>query len=563
MPSPTINTKAALADILDIFSQPLKCDRDSDNESVSDDEEEDFTRTTTIATKVEQHEFSAETPSEPEPRVNMQSANLPLPATPSQEVIHQDRRGFAMMTPITESTETSPASIARAMDALSFTEPIAAVPSSPFQDTVEPPSQVPPSKSDEQRRTVSDSLSSKQKNFIVQEFLCNPMDRTIRRQIFENLNPVLTSYEGYHLYQDRDYGKAEAMGRYVRALAKKNGDVTSTLQEFNLHFSGSSFTVRRKLGEGAFAPVFLVENVLENLDGRRHRLEAVKVDRPPCAWEFYMISQAKQRLRASRAAESVVDVYEIHQYRDESYLLLEYRDQGTVLDLVNSFKTEPSGVIDEMVTMFLTIELLRTVEAIHAQEIIHGDLKPDNCMLRFDHVSDEKWQSQYESNGHDGWSEKGIKLIDFGRAIDMRAYSQDVQFIADWKTDQQDCAEMREARPWTYQVDYHGLAVIVHSLLFGKYIETVAEKGGLGKKIYRITSTFRRYWQQDLWKRLFDVLLNPSAHASQDHRCLPITGELRSCREDMEVWLRENCNKGIGLKAMIKKMEARCDERRH
>ena len=32
--------------------------------------------------------------------------------------------------------------------------------------------------------------------------------------------------------------------------------------------------------------------------------------------------------------------------------------------------------------------------------------------------------------------------------------------------------------PWTWQVDYHGLAGIVHCLLFGRYMETTAQADG-------------------------------------------------------------------------------------
>ena len=118
--------------------------------------------------------------------------------------------------------------------------------------------------------------------------------------------------------------------------------------------------------------------------------------------------------------------------------------------------------------MFLTIELLRTVEALHSKGILHGDLKADNCLLRFSPTSDNEWSARYKRDGTDGWENKGIVLIDFGRGIDIRAFRNDVSFIADWETDSQDCPEMRELRPWTYQIDYYGCAAVAHSMLFGK-----------------------------------------------------------------------------------------------
>jgi checkpoint serine/threonine-protein kinase len=138
----------------------------------------------------------------------------------------------------------------------------------------------------------------------------------------------------------------------------------------------------------------------------------------------------------------------------------------------------------------------------------------------------------------------------------MRLFDPAVQFVADWKTDHQDCAEMREMRPWTYQVDYHGLAATIHSMLFGKYIETT--KGGLGaSKHYKITSSLKRYWQQDIWNEFFEVLLNPQQHVEgEEGGKMPINKSLRHCRERMEDWLESNCDKGVGLKSMIRRMES-------
>jgi checkpoint serine/threonine-protein kinase len=265
-----------------------------------------------------------------------------------------------------------------------------------------------------------------------------------------------------------------------------------------------------------------------------------------------------------RAVESIVKAHEMHLFKDEGFLLIEYRDQGTVLDLVNHAKSVPNtsgtvAVMDELLVMFLAVELLRTTEALHAASLIHGDLKSDNCLIRFDPTSDHEWLSKYQPDGSDGWSKKGITFIDFGRGIDMKLFHPGVQFIADWKTDQQDCAEMRELRPWTYQVDYHGLAAVIHSMLFGKYIETVAERSGLlggGPRHYKITTPLKRYWEKDIWSQLFDVLLNPLQHATnEENGTLPINASLKMCRERMQEHLVANCDKGIGLKSMIRKME--------
>jgi checkpoint serine/threonine-protein kinase len=142
-----------------------------------------------------------------------------------------------------------------------------------------------------------------------------------------------------------------------------------------------------------------------------------------------------------------------------------------------------------------------------------------------------------------------------------------VQFIADWKTGPQDCAEMRELRPWTYQIDYHGLAGIIHSMLFGKYIDTIAEKGsGLGaasKGKWRIKEGLKRYWQTEIWGEAFNMLLNPGLHVEGEEGAkMPILKGMREVRERMETWLEGNSERGMGLQPAIRKLEWAIREKR-
>jgi checkpoint serine/threonine-protein kinase len=216
--------------------------------------------------------------------------------------------------------------------------------------------------------------------------------------------------------------------------------------------------------------------------------------------------------------------------------------------------------MDELLAAFFTVELLRTVEALHSKQILHGDLKADNCLLRLDLADNAGLESLYSPDGSGGWAERGVTLIDFGRGIDMRAFRPDVQFIADWKTGQQDCVEMREGRPWTWQVDYHGLAGIVHCLLFGKYIETVrCDAGGLGVaggKRYKIRESLKRYWQTEMWGEVFELLLNPGGFVEgEDGGKMPVLKGMRAVRERMEEWLVGSCERGVGLKGLLGKVE--------
>ncbi|PBP19552.1 hypothetical protein BUE80_DR009748 [Diplocarpon rosae] len=422
---------------------------------------------------------------------------------------------------------------------------------------------------------------------IIKDAQCNPVDDYTRNMIFEALQPPLSTYDGFFEHRDEKHGRTAELKKYAKAASKmhKNAnEKTSTNLSMPpiLRFPGTDrqYLVKRELGAGAFAPVYLLENISaeekdENECPRtgprvldacpRRSLEALKMEEPPSAWEFYMMRQAKRRLGVSRAAESILNVYEMHLYADECYLIEEFRDQGTLLDVINlaRMETKPTstgpGVMDEVLVMFFAVELFRTIEALHSKGVLHGDLKADNCLVRLDQIPDsDVWAPRYRKDGSGGWSKKGITLIDFGRGIDMKVFRPDVQFIADWKTGPGDCAEMRELRPWTYQIDYHGLAGIIHSMLFGKYIDTIADKGtGLGgNKSWRIREGLKRYWQTDIWGAVFELLLNPTkALEAEEGARMPVLRGMRQVRESMEAWLEVNSERGVGLVAGLRKLE--------
>ncbi|KAI9738754.1 MAG: hypothetical protein M1834_008261 [Cirrosporium novae-zelandiae] len=547
------------------------------------------------------------------------------PVGPYRDPLYTSQNRLPFMTPIVERTECSTVfndreSLASKTPSRntngntpSIPEDDGEFPSSPFQEVTS--ELIPTGEDKSQPLDFSQSKEPKDheskpktrgtlpireivpKGPIINDTQCNPMDESVRQAIFGSLQPPLSVYEGFFDQRPATYSKGSEIRKYAKALsklAKSGGEKTATVSiPPTLSFEGTDrkYMIKRELGKGAFAPVYLVENVSpdscsENDENEvaqmgkglfsahtRRDLEAIKMEDPPTPWEFYIMRQAHRRLGVSRPAESIIHAYEFHLFADEGYLVEEYRDQGTLLDLINIARTETSntsgGGMDEHVAMFFTVELLRTVEALHAKSLIHGDLKADNCLVRFDTLSnDNEWSPHYARDGTGGWSSKGIALIDFGRGIDMKIFQPNVQFIADWKTGPTDCAEMRELRPWTFQVDYHGLAGIIHSMLFGKYIDTVAEKsqglslGSGATKHHRIREPLKRYWQQDIWGEIFDLLLNSGRFVDgEEGGKLPVPKGMKRCREMMEEWLEVNAEKK-GLRAALKRLEAAVREKR-
>lgn len=469
------------------------------------------------------------------------------------------------------------------------------------------------------------AASSNSRKPIITDLQCNPTDSSIRNQILANIQPPLSSYPGFFNRPDQKCGRYTQLQKYARKV--QDSKVKSSPRKLNdktitqavspiLSFTGASrvYAVKRELGQGAFAPVYLVESYdpdcpidddddddatdphnaaavkaeAASINSERAPLEAIKAESPPsqALWEFHIIRTIHQRLYLQRSSSSsstptsqhssallssIITAHECHAFSDEAYLILDYAPTGTLLDLVNLIKADntragkpgaDSSGLDEPLAMFFAVELLRTMESLHRVGILHGDIKGDNCLIRFPRPRPSSSSSTayladslplYSPSSlppsiSNPWSSIGLRLIDFGRGIDLYPFSPSVSFIADWAAGPTDAPEIREARPWRWQIDLWGAAGVAHLLLFGKYLDTVPianPAGSVGvvgnqqkKKKYKLKDGFKRYWQAGIWAQVFDACLNPHLPVTTDTEELEREGgllsELERVRAEME-----------------------------
>ncbi|XP_078591050.1 mitotic checkpoint serine/threonine-protein kinase BUB1-like isoform X2 [Branchiostoma floridae x Branchiostoma japonicum] len=295
-------------------------------------------------------------------------------------------------------------------------------------------------------------------------------------------------------------------------LAKVRGSLTSheTYQEEEGHMpqirpgvainlGTDLYHIDKLVGSGAFAKIYqaslLDADDLTDLEGERK--VTLKVQQPGCPWEFYINSQVHERVSRLQdpmdIRQSLMSIDAMHIFSDGSVLVNEQHSCGSLLDIINMYRTAGKKMSEVMV-VFYTLEILYIVEQLHRCHIIHADLKPDNFLIRegFDDKPECLFSGQL----------RGLKLIDFGISLDMELFPSNTTFRARSNTSAFQCIEMQTGKPWSYQADLYAIISTVHCMLFGEYMKVYYEGGR-----WKITQAPRRT-HDPIWKRFFDAFLN-------------------------------------------------------
>lgn len=332
-------------------------------------------------------------------------------------------------------------------------------------------------------------------------------------QVVEEINNVFA--DGYVL-QEKDHRLFTTLNRLLKM--KKSSSKKKSFTAMDVLLDNQKFTIVERLGAGGFGVVYLAARFRKS--NNKNSYKAIKIQENNSDWEFYINKVILHRLKKLiegrlilqpkrsiyyQCEKSLVKIDKNISFGDHSILIMDFVSSGTLLELSNFVKKDKNEVFNEqskdIIATFFTLELMKIINCLHEIGIIHGDLKADNCMIT-NYTKDEINQIDFDNDI------SSLRLIDFGKSVDMHMFSdKNKRFIHNIrKTDFQDCPEVREKRPFNYEIDYYGIAAIAHTLLFNEFIEN-REHMVNGQKWYSIKRTIPRA-NRDVWDGFFKTFLN-------------------------------------------------------
>ncbi|XP_004524951.1 uncharacterized protein LOC101463054 [Ceratitis capitata] len=310
------------------------------------------------------------------------------------------------------------------------------------------------------------------------------VDLNVTNQIIDNVNvdPHVNPFNGYlqgAFLEQIDFSN------YIAELPNcmMVGHVSRLNSNTKLKVNDMEFDVLKLVGEGAYGAVYCGTDKT----GKKY---ALKQERPPNFWEYYICLEVHSRLNSDDMVSAFMSIDYALIGNNASILISRFSVHGSLITVCNKVKKHTLRNVDEYVVMLLTCQLLSIIDHLHAVNIIHADIKADNFILmeKLDYNS-----TQY-----------AVQLIDFGVSIDMKLFKSGQKFNYVHNENAFKCVEMREGRPWTYQLDLYGLAGVIHVLLFGKFMDIEQRPSG----IWMHKTHVPRYINRTLWDTIFQALLN-------------------------------------------------------
>ena len=236
---------------------------------------------------------------------------------------------------------------------------------------------------------------------------------------------------------------------------------------------GNKYNIKRKLGEGGFGIVYLVEKDNKDFALKQCKIKLTKEE----------IEQYKTKINTLSKInnEYLIKYYETFMENDILNILMEYAGEKNLKQFIEDYKNK-GELIDEKIIKNIIIQICRGLKEIHDKKIIHRDLTPDNIFI------DDK---------------KKIKIGDFGISTITTTYNR----YANTRIGKSHylAPEIERGLEYNNKVDIYSLGCVIYELftLNEYYIDKVIEEKDCKINIDIYNSKYQK---------LIDLLLRKDYH---------------------------------------------------
>lgn len=196
------------------------------------------------------------------------------------------------------------------------------------------------------------------------------------------------------------------------------------------------YEVVSHIGQGGMADVFLAVDTILN------RQVAVKILRADLSTDTVSILRFERegQAAASLAHPNIVEIYDVGEYKDHHYIVMEYVPGKTLKQVIRS-----RGPLVNEEAVDIMKQLCSAVAEAHSRGIIHRDIKPQNVIVKAD---------------------GSLKILDFGIATALGSVQLtqannvmgSVHYLA---------PELAKGEAASFQSDIYALGIVLYEMLSG------------------------------------------------------------------------------------------------
>ena len=197
------------------------------------------------------------------------------------------------------------------------------------------------------------------------------------------------------------------------------------------------YRIEKLINNGSFASVFRAK---EELTNRIVAIKALPKSVYPSGRLRYLMTELSA-MTLNWGHENIVSIHTVEPGEDEyiAYIVMEYIDGSTLHERMSAESFSPSRAVN------IALDICRGLSAVHAQNIIHRDIKPQNILLTSDGTA---------------------KLGDFGVACILEATDDIAETVTGTR---KYMAPEQYDGEYDYRVDLYSMGLVLYEMLTGRF----------------------------------------------------------------------------------------------